>query len=126
MAPTPFDWDANVSGLSEPSFFRLRISNQVSGNGRLSRLRLWVLILTVVVVFGAFFAPVTIIYTFNKESAESQLAVSCTVLRTERHQLEAIAANRIYLEQIIRDLGLPVAPLPPIVIPEVPPECDDT
>jgi hypothetical protein len=80
---------------------------------KVARLRLWVLILTVVVVFGVISAPIIVPALIDKAADETQLEVGCSIIRAQNIQLAA-------LQQIRRELGLPGE----LVIPEVPAECD--
>lgn len=84
-------------------------------NGRVERLRRWVIALAVVVVFAAFAAPFSLGYFFLTQSNETQLAVQCSVAESNHSQLEALAS-------ISHRLGIPVD----FTIPEVPPECAGT
>jgi hypothetical protein len=80
---------------------------------RVNRLRMWLLALTVVVVFGAISAPIIISAFVSSASDETQLQVGCQIIRSQNIQLAA-------LSQIRKELGLPGR----LIIPEVPPECD--
>lgn len=80
---------------------------------RVNRLRMWLLALTVVVVFGAISAPIIISAFVSSASDETQLQVGCQIIRSQNVQLAA-------LQQIRRELGLPGE----LVVPEVPAECD--
>jgi hypothetical protein len=80
---------------------------------RVNRLRMWLLALTVVVVFGAISAPIIISAFVSSASDETQLQVGCQIVRSQNLQLAA-------LKQIRNELGLPGE----LVIPEVPAECD--
>lgn len=80
---------------------------------KLSRLQVWIIALSCIIVFAAFAAPLAVISYNQKAAAETQLVVSCTSARANIIQLEAL---RSFAEQI----GVPwVYP-----VPEVPPECD--
>ena len=79
---------------------------------KVSRLRLWVLILTIVMVFGAFAGAIIVPVLINNASDETQLEVGCQIIESQNTMLLA-------LEQIRHELGLPGD----LVIPEVPPEC---
>jgi len=79
-----------------------------------------------VIVFGAIAGPTLVIFYTQQVSADQQLAVACEVLKAEVHQLAAIQRNGILLEEIARQLGLPIVPPPSIVIPEVPAECHES
>jgi hypothetical protein len=74
---------------------------------------MWLLALTVVVVFGAISAPIIISAFVSSASDETQLQVGCQIIRSQNVQLAA-------LQQIRRELGLPGE----LVVPEVPAECD--
>ena len=91
---------------------------------RLNRLRALVLALVVSIIFAAIVAPTAVIVFVGSKTAEVQLEVSCEVLKAEVHQLQAITRNGVLLEEITRNLGLPIVPPPTIPIPEVPPEFD--
>jgi len=80
---------------------------------RVNRLRMWLLALTVVVVFGAISAPIIISAFVSKQGDETQLEVGCEIIRSEIRTHEDLADIR-------RVLGLPLGPPPQ----EVPPECD--
>lgn len=105
------------------------LTREPSDNGleetrdRVRRLRRAVLVLLVVVVFGAFVAPLAVIWSFQSASNDAQLAVTCTTLKSSIAELQAIRRNGIILEDIARSFGLPVAFPPPLPIPEVPAEC---
>ena len=80
---------------------------------RLSRLQVWVIVLSCIIVFAAFAAPLAVISYNQRAANETQLVVACTSARANISQLEAL---RSFAEQI----GVPwVYP-----VPEVPPECD--
>jgi hypothetical protein len=85
----------------------------VTGNGRVSRLRRWLLALTIVVIAGAVAAPIVGSALIERNTAETQLAVTCTSARANINQLEALQAFSM-------QLGVPWS----YPIPEVPPECD--
>ena len=85
----------------------------MTGNGRITRLRRWLLALTVVVIAGAVAAPIVGSAILNTREAETQLVVSCTSARANISQLTA-------LREISDQLGVPTN----FTIPEVPPECD--
>jgi Na+/pantothenate symporter len=80
---------------------------------RVNRLRMWLLALTVVVVFGAISAPIIISAFVSSASDETQLEVGCQIVRSQNVQLAALASIR-------HELGLPGR----LIIPEVPAECD--
>jgi hypothetical protein len=82
---------------------------------RVNRLRMWLLVLTVIVVFGAIAAPIILNAFLSNASEETQLQVGCQIIRSQNVQLVALA-------QIRHELGLPGR----LVIPEVPPGCDGT
>jgi type II secretory pathway pseudopilin PulG len=85
----------------------------MTGNGRIDRLRRWLLALTIVVIAGAVAAPIIGSAILNAREAETQLVVSCTSARANVAQLTA-------LREISDQLGVPTN----FAIPEVPPECD--
>jgi hypothetical protein len=80
---------------------------------RIARLRLWVLVLTIVVVFGAISGPIIVQALVSNAGDETQLEIGCAIIRAQNTQLAAI-------KQIRTELGLPGE----LVIPEVPAECD--
>jgi hypothetical protein len=90
---------------------------------RLNRLRTYILILTVFIVFGAIAGPILVVTYVTQVSNENQLSVTCQILKAEADQLNAIRRNGVLLEEVAHKLGLPIVPPPEIVVPEVPPEC---
>jgi hypothetical protein len=91
---------------------------------RLNRLRTYILVLTICIVFGAIAGPILVVTYVSSVANQNQLNVTCQILEAEVDQLTAIRRNGILLEEIAHKLGLPIVPPPEIVIPEVPPECD--
>lgn len=85
----------------------------MTGNGRVDRLRRWLLALTIVVVAGAVAAPIIGASIVARNTSETQLVVSCTSARANINQLEA-------LRQFSRQIGVPWT----YPIPDIPPECD--
>lgn len=82
---------------------------------RIRRLQRWVWALTLVVLAGAITAPVVGSSIVDRQTAETQLVVTCTSARATVASLEAQRA-------FARELGVPWR----YPIPEVPPECDGT
>lgn len=76
------------------------------------RLRLWILALTVVVVFLGVFVPITVILYFQRSATDTQRELSCVTFRANIDQLNA-------LEALEHRLGVPVD----FTIPPLPPEC---
>jgi hypothetical protein len=85
----------------------------MSPERKIARLRLWVLVLTIVVVFGAISGPIIVQALVSNAGDETQLEVGCQIIRSELRTHEDLADIR-------RVLGLPLGPPPQ----EVPPECD--
>lgn len=82
-------------------------------SARLSRLQVWIIALSCIIVFAAFAAPLAVISYNQRAANETQLVVACTNAKSNKSTLEALQS---FSEQI----GVPwVYP-----IPEVPPECD--
>lgn len=75
---------------------------------------MWVLVLTITVVFLGIAVPILVSYYFTQEANEVQLEVTCTTLQANIDTLEA-------LEAVSRTLGLPES----FDIPELPAECHD-
>jgi hypothetical protein len=82
-------------------------------NARINRLRNWIVALVFIIILAGSIGPLTIITYFNRQTAATQLDLTCQSLRNQDNQLRAL---RSFSDQ----LGVPwVYP-----IPEVPPECD--
>lgn len=91
---------------------------------RLNRLRAWILALVLVIVFTSVAAPTLVLVFVGQQANHIQLEVTCSILQAEVDQLQAVTRNGNLIEEIARNLGLPIQPPPEIVIPEVPAECD--
>ena len=81
-------------------------------NGRITRLRNWLVVLATVVVFLGVAIPVMVIWVQSSALAEAQLAVVCEIRQVQ-------ATTHQELEDIRMTLGLPPGPQ----IGGVPPEC---
>jgi hypothetical protein len=92
---------------------------------KVRRLQNWLIALAVVVVFLGIAAPTAVIIITNTNAAKTQTTVICENTKTAIAILEAGIRNGDITEDIARSLGLPIPSPPPIVIPEVPPECDE-
>ena len=123
MAPAVADRLARNRGGGEHLILGVGGASIVTGNGRVTRLRRWLLALTIVVIAGAVAAPIIGSAIVERNEAETQLAVTCTSARANISQLEAIQTNGKILKRIARSLGLPIDVPPFPEIPEVPPEC---
>lgn len=81
---------------------------------KLSRIQVWIIALSCIIVFAAFAAPLAVISYNQRAADETQLVVSCQGVE---NQVIILSALREVFEH---GLGVPwVYP-----IPEVPPECD--
>jgi hypothetical protein len=92
---------------------------------KVRRLQNQILAVAIIVVFLGIAAPTAVIIYFNQEADQTQTAIVCENAETTILLLEAAIRNGDIAESIARSLGLPIPPPPPIVIPEVPPECID-
>ena len=81
---------------------------------RLSRLQVWVIVLSCIIVFAAFAAPFAVITSNQRAANETQLVVSCQGVE---NQIIILTALR---EVFHEGIGVPWT----FPIPEVPPECD--
>ncbi len=102
----PWDYRAD-----EHRFLPL-VGAAMTDNGRVLRLRRWLLVLTIVVLTGAVTAPIIGAAIVDRREAGTQLVIACTSARSNITQLEALRA-------FSRRLGVPWT----YPIPEVPPEC---
>lgn len=82
-------------------------------NGRLTRLRYWVIALTMVVVFAAFAAPIMVVFFVQQESSNTIKAITCVSAQANIDQLQAQAS-------LHRRLGVPID----FDIPTLPEECE--
>jgi hypothetical protein len=91
-----------------------------------TRLRRTVLVLVVVVVFGAVLAPTVVIFAIGRVQQNTQTQINCTTLEAGVSVARTVQSNRVLLIRIARTLGLMIRVPPLVVIPEVPAECAET
>lgn len=92
---------------------------------KVTSLRRLVLVLVIMLVFGAVAAPIGVIVYVGQIQQSVQTEVTCTTLEANLIVAQAVTANRVLLVRIAHNLGLHVELPPRINLPEVPIECSD-